>query len=58
MFIYIIFVYIRHPRRRSSKRKHHGLDIDAKKYNIVLEPEEAATLQTADIDDMASRYFF
>ncbi|GIY74133.1 anion exchange protein 2 [Caerostris darwini] len=45
-------------RRHSVKRRHHGFNIiDAKSYNTVLEPEEAETLQTCDIDDMASHRF-
>ncbi|GIY32728.1 anion exchange protein 2 [Caerostris extrusa] len=46
-------------RRHSVKRRHHGFNIiDAKSYNTVLEPEEAETLQTCDIDDMASESSF
>ncbi|XP_042897163.1 band 3 anion transport protein [Parasteatoda tepidariorum] len=44
-------------RRHSVRRKHHGFNIDVKNYTTVLEPEEAETLQTADIDDMASHRF-
>ncbi|GFU39401.1 anion exchange protein 2 [Nephila pilipes] len=47
----------RQSRRHSVKRKHHGFNIDAKCYTEVLEPEEAETLQTCDIDDMASHRF-
>ncbi|XP_054706709.1 band 3 anion transport protein-like [Uloborus diversus] len=46
----------RHPRKVSKKRKHHGLDVN-KPYGTILEPEEAETLPTADLDDMASHRF-
>ncbi|KAG8182792.1 hypothetical protein JTE90_009106 [Oedothorax gibbosus] len=44
-------------RRHSAGRKHHGFNIDVKNYTTVFEPEEAETLQSVDIDDMASHRF-